>query len=70
MENLRAKKYAEDLVNQFKIILQDEDTDCGQEILCTLIGIKCARVTVNRLLDCDSGDHEFFNDVLKELDKI
>jgi hypothetical protein len=38
------KEKAEDLVNQFKNILMDEDTDCGNEILCTLIAIKNALI--------------------------
>ena len=73
MEISKAKQYAEDLVVEFKIILQDEDTDCGQEILCTVIAIKSARVAVNRILkivEYDTPDFLFFRDVLKELDKI
>ena len=73
MDISKAKQYAEDLVGEFKIILQDEDTDCGQEILCTVIAIKSARVAVNRILkivEYDTPDFLFFRDVLKELDKI
>jgi hypothetical protein len=38
------KEKAEDIVNQFKNILMDEDTDCGNEILCTSIAIKNALI--------------------------
>ena len=38
------REKAEDLVNQFKNILMDEDTDCGNEILCTSIAIKNALI--------------------------
>ena len=38
------KEKAEDLVNQFRMILMDEDTDCGNEILCTSIAIKNALI--------------------------
>ena len=38
------KEKAEDLVNQFRMILMDEDTECGNEILCTLIAIKNALI--------------------------
>jgi len=38
------KQKAQDLVYQFKNILMDEDTDCGNEILCTSIAIKNALI--------------------------
>ena len=38
------KEKAEDIVNQFKNILMDEDTDCGNEILCTSIATKNALI--------------------------
>ena len=38
------KEKAQDLVYQFKNILMDEDTDCGNEILCTSIAIKNALI--------------------------
>jgi hypothetical protein len=44
------KEKAEDLVNQFKNILMDEDTDCGNEILCTSIAIKNALICADEVL--------------------
>ena len=38
------KEQAQDLVIQFKNILMDEDTDCGNEVLCTSIAIKNALI--------------------------
>jgi len=38
------KQKAQDLVYQFKNILMDEDTDCGNEVLCTSIAIKNALI--------------------------
>ena len=29
------KEKAESLVNQYRMVLMDEDTECGNEILCT-----------------------------------
>jgi hypothetical protein len=43
------KEKAQDLVNAYRIILMDEDTDCGNEILCTSIAIKNALVAVNKI---------------------
>jgi len=44
------KEKAEQLIAEFKNLLQDEDTDCGNEILCTLIAIKAARLAVRTVL--------------------
>ena len=38
------KQKAIELVTQFKLILMDEDTDCGNEVLCTSIAIKNALI--------------------------
>ena len=43
------KDKAQDLVNTYRIILMDEDTDCGNELLCTSIAIKNALVAVNEI---------------------
>jgi len=44
------KEKAEDLINQFAVILMDEDTDCGNEILCTSIAIKNALICADEVL--------------------
>jgi hypothetical protein len=41
---------AEELVNQFRIVLMNEDTDCGNEVLCTLIAQKQALITVDEIV--------------------
>ena len=45
------KEKAEDLVNQYRMILMDEDTNCGNEILCSLIAIKNALIAVDELIE-------------------
>lgn len=44
------KEKAEDLVNEYRMILMDEDTDCGNEILCSLIAIKNAKIAVDEIM--------------------
>jgi len=44
------KEKAEELVNQYRMILMDEDTDCGNEILCSLIAIKSALIAVDEII--------------------
>jgi hypothetical protein len=68
MIDKNAKKYAERLVTDFRILLQNEDTECGQEILCTLIAIRCARITIQSIIDYDDKDLDFFTSVVHELD--
>lgn len=41
---------AKDLVDSFRIILMNEDTDCGNEILCTIISKKCAKIAVEEII--------------------
>lgn len=48
---MKAKEKAEELVNKYRIILMDEDTDCGNEILCSLIAIKSSHIAVDEILD-------------------
>ena len=53
------KEKAQDLVNTYRIILMDEDTDCGNEILCTSIAIKNALVAVNEIWDALESERVF-----------
>ena len=38
------------IVNTYRMILMNEDTDCGCEILCTSIAIKNALVAINEMI--------------------
>jgi len=38
------------IVNTYRMILMNEDTDCGNEILCTSIAIKTALVSINQMI--------------------
>ena len=43
---LGTKEEIEDII---KFVLQDEDTDCGHEILCSVIASRCAEQIMERL---------------------
>lgn len=45
------KEKAKELVGQFRMILMDEDTDCGHEILCTSIAIKNALICIDEIIN-------------------
>ena len=57
------KQKAEELITHFKIILMNEDTDCGCEILCTSIAKKCALVTVNNVISSNPHSNPFNTDI-------
>ena len=47
---MNPKDKANDLVDTYRIILMNEDTDCGEEILCTVIAKQCALIAVDEIL--------------------
>ena len=76
-KEIAPKEKANDLVNEFRIILMDEDTDCGQEILCSLIAIKHSKIVVreiitelNKLPSKDLSDLQYWGEVEHELNEL
>jgi hypothetical protein len=69
---MKPKEKAEELVNQYRMILMDEDTDCGNEILCSIIAIKCALIAVDEILNtCVEFSHgRYWEDVKQEIKKL
>lgn len=74
---MTANEKANDLVNQYRMILMDEDTDCGNEILCSLIAIKSAKITANEMIEhiskgADYGGYKvrYWKDIINELDAL
>ena len=47
---MKAKDKAKELVNGYRILLMNEDTECGNEILCTSISKKCTLVAVDEII--------------------
>jgi hypothetical protein len=47
---MKPKDKAISLVDSYRIILMNEDTECGEEILCTVIAKQCALIAVDELL--------------------
>lgn len=69
------KLKAIELVGKFKNVLQDEDTECGNEILCTLIAIKNAKICVDEILEeiqssLNYSNPIFWKEVRNELDNL
>jgi hypothetical protein len=69
------KEKAENLVNQYRMILMSEDTECGNEILCTSIAIKNALIATNEIIsvidpDANFKSYIFYREVKKEIEKL
>jgi hypothetical protein len=69
---MTAKEKAENLVNNYRYILMTEDTDCGEEILCTTIAKRCALFAVDEIMsDYQSWvTNEFWLEVKQEIEKL
>ena len=84
--NASVKKKANELVNSFRIILMNEDTECGNEALCTIIAKQCALNSIDEIIialehtdDCIvnlieipefSCASAFYEDVREEIEKL
>jgi hypothetical protein len=70
------KEKAKDLINSYRIILMSEDTECGNEILCTSIAKQNALIAVNEIINAyvvwykDSIPYEYWQQVKKEIEKL
>jgi hypothetical protein len=63
---MNPKDKANDLVDSYRIILMNEDTDCGEEILCTVIAKQCALIAVDEIIK----ERYFHNEHYKQNSKL
>jgi len=67
------KEKAKELVNLYRFILMNEDTECGNEILCTSIAKQCALISVDEMLSLRyllKKETWFYKEVKKEIKKL
>jgi hypothetical protein len=72
------KEKAESLVNEFRILLMNEDTECGNEILCTSIAKECALIAVDEMLNFQENliitegsiAYHYWNDIKTKIEKL
>jgi hypothetical protein len=75
---MSVKDKAISLVDSYRIILINEDTECGNEILCSVIAKKCALIAVDEMIDIRNGlyinegsiAHKWLLDVKHEIEKL
>ncbi len=59
---MNPKDKAEQLVNSFRIVLMNENTECGNEILCTLIAKQNALIAVTEIINSNPHSNPFNTD--------
>ena len=67
---MKAKEKAESLVDTYRIMLMNEDTECGNEILCTVIAKRCALIAVDEIINEVYDDIEWWKEVKHEIEKL
>ena len=76
-----AKDKAEQLVNEYRILLMNEDTECGNEILCTTIAKQCSLIAVEEIIriapwgsdidgEIEDDSKEYYIKVKEEINKL
>jgi hypothetical protein len=56
---MSAKDKAIELVDTYRIMLMNSDTECGEEILCTLIAKSCALIAVDEIVKSKKLEYLF-----------
>jgi len=66
------KEKAISLVDSYRIVLMNEDTECGEEILCTVIAKQCALIAVDNVLWMAShyATIDYWNEVKQEIQEL
>lgn len=64
------KEKAEQLVNQYRIILMNEDTECGNEILCTSIAKQCALIAVDEIIKVAYRTRNYWQEIKTEIENL
>ena len=72
---MSAKDKAKELVDTYRIMLMNSDTECGEEILCTVIAKSCALIAVDEIIkqcwdyrDIDlQASYDYWKEVKQEI---
>jgi hypothetical protein len=67
---MTAKEKAIELVDKNRMILMQEDTDCGHEILCTVIAKRFALIAVDELIETFSRFNGMYDQEVFDLELL
>jgi hypothetical protein len=67
------KEQAEQLLHEYRMLFMDEGEDYGEEILVTMLSVKCSLIAVDKILSLfisESEDTRYWLEVKQEIEKI
>jgi len=67
------KEQAEQLLHEYRMLFMDEGEDYGQEILVTILSVKCSLIAVDKILSLfisESEDTRYWLEVKNVLEKL
>ena len=73
---MKAKDKANELVDTYRMMLMNEDTECGEEILCTIIAKYSALIAVDEIMKAmddvmlPNPFKQYWEQVKQEIEKI
>jgi hypothetical protein len=70
---MKPKEQAEQLLHEYRMLFMDEGEDYGQEILVTMLSVKCSLIAVDKILSLfisESEDTRYWLEVKQEIEKI
>jgi len=73
---MKAKDKANELVDTYRIMLMNEDTECGQEILCTIIAQQSALIAVDEIMKAmddvmlPNPFRQYWEQIKQEIEKL
>jgi len=73
---MKAKDKAKELVDSYRMMLMNEDTECGEEILCTIVAKKSALIAVDEIMKAmdsvmlPNPFSQYWEQVKQEIEKL
>jgi hypothetical protein len=64
------KDKAISLVDSYRIVLMNQDTECGEEILCTVIAKQCALIAVDEIIKEVVLSSMYWQEVKQEIQEL
>jgi len=76
---MKPKEQAEQLLHEYRMLFMNEGEDYGQEILVTMLSVKCSLIAVDEIIKSNplspseyygKSSEMYWQEVKQELDKI
>lgn len=67
------KEKAEELVHKYRMLLMNADTDCGEEILVSILSVQSALIAVDEILNAhlfELDEKQYWQQVKQEIEQL